>query len=182
MFLRIVPLGNFPKDILDSVKGELENINVRCRIMPMVEIPQEAFNQWRKQYNAESIMNSIYNNSEVKFIDASIPSLLITDYDLYYSGLNFVFGLEYPSKSCAIVSLARLKPEFYDEGPNKDLLKDRTIKEVMHNIGHYLKLEHCINPKCVMAFSASTADIDRKKKDFCDNCKADLSMRGINLG
>jgi archaemetzincin len=181
MFLRIVPLGNLPKEILDTVKGELENLNIRCRVMPKIEVPQEAFNQWRKQYNAETIMNSIYNKSEVKFIDANIPSLLLTDYDLYYSGLNFVFGLEYPSKSCAIVSLARLRTEFYDEKPNKTLLHDRTVKEVLHEIGQYLGLGHCVNPKCVMAFSSSASDIDRKLKDFCDNCKMDLATRGLSL-
>jgi archaemetzincin len=181
MFLRIVPLGNLPKEILEAVKSELENSNIRCRIMPPMEVPQEAFNHWRKQYNAETVMNLVYNRSEVKFIDANIPSLLLTDYDLYYGGLNFVFGLEYPSKSCAIVSLARLRNEFYDEKPDREALKSRAVKEVMHQIGHYLGLEHCANQRCMMAFSSSTSDID-KKKDFCDGCKTELSIRGISLG
>jgi archaemetzincin len=182
MFLRIVPLGNLPKEILEAVRNDLENLNIRCRIMPTIDIPQEAFNHWRRQYNAEIIMNCVYNKSEVKFIDANIPSLLLTDYDLYYSGLNFVFGLEYPSKSCAIVSLARLKPEFYDERPDKNLLNNRAAKEVLHEIGQYLGLGHCQNTKCVMAFSSSTSDIDKKQKDFCDSCKMELTMKGISLG
>jgi len=69
------------------------------------------------------VMDCLYNKSEVKFIDSNIPSLLLTEADLYYSRLNFVFGLEYPNKSCAIVSLARLREEFYDQRPNKDILK-----------------------------------------------------------
>lgn len=182
MFLRIVPIGNVPKEILDSILNELSDINIKCRVMPKLNMPQEAFNQWRKQYNAEIVMNYLSNSSEVKFIDKSIPTLLITEFDLYYGGLNFVFSLEDPAKSCAIVSLSRLKPEFYDEKPNRNLLEERTIKEIMHAIGHYLGLDHCMSTSCVMNFSPSVYDVDKKQKNFCDRCKINLMTRGINFG
>ena len=182
MFLRIVPVGEISESILNLVKDELENLNIKSRIMQRIEIPKEAYNQWRKQYNAEIIMSSVSNMSEVKFIDRSIPTLLLTDYDLYYSGLNFIFGLEDPTKSCAIVSLARLKPEFYDERPDRGLLEERTIKEVIHELGHYVGLDHCYNSKCVMSFSPSVFDVDKKGKEFCEDCKVRLMTRGINLG
>jgi archaemetzincin len=182
MFLRLVPLGSIPREIPQVISAELENINIKCRIMPRIEIPQDSYNHWRRQHNAETILDSIYNKSEVKFIDASIPSLVITEADLYFSGLNFVFGLEYPDKSCAIVSLARLKPEFYDEKPDMDLLEDRVVKEVLHELGHYLGLNHCMNTTCVMSFSPSVFDVDKKQKNFCDNCKLDLADRGIDIG
>ena len=178
----MVPVGSFPKEILEIVKNELENLNIKCRIMPKLSVPQEAFNHWRKQYNAEMIMNSLSQASEVKFIDKSIPTLLLTDIDLYYGGLNFVFGLEDPAKSCAIVSLTRLRTEFYDERPSKNLLEERAIKEVIHEIGHYLGLDHCDYTHCVMSFSPSVYDVDKKTKHFCDNCKIKLMTRGINIG
>ena len=182
MFLRIVPIGEVSEGILNRVKEELENLNIKSRIMPQIDIPKEAYNQWRKQYNAEVIMNTLSKVSEVKFIDKSIPTLLLTDFDLYYSGLNFIFGLEDPTKSCAIVSLARLKPEFYDEGPARGLLEERTIKEVIHELGHYVGLDHCYNSKCVMSFSPSVFDVDKKQKEFCEDCKVRLIAKGINLG
>ncbi len=182
MFLRIVPVGTLPGRIVEIVKSELENLNIKCRIMPKLEVPQNAFNRWRKQYNAEIVMGSLSKASEVKFIDKSIPSLMITDVDLYYGGLNFVFGLEDPTKSCAIVSLARLRPEFYDERSNRSLLEERVAKEVIHEIGHYLGLDHCININCVMSFSPSVYDVDKKTKRFCENCKVKLMAKGISLG
>ena len=182
MFLRIVPVGEFPEGILNLVKDELENLSIKCRILPKISIPKEAYNQWRKQYNAEVVMNMLSNVSEVKFIDKSIPTLLLTDSDLYYSGLNFIFGLEDPTKSCAIVSLARLKPEFYDEKPARNLLEDRVVKEVIHELGHYVGLDHCQNAKCVMSFSPSVFDFDKKQKEFCDDCKIRLMTKGINIG
>lgn len=182
MFLRIAPVGDLPKEILEIVKNELENLNIKCRLMTKLSIPQDAFNHWRKQYNAEIIMNYLSRSSEIKFIDKSIPSLLLTDVDMYYGGLNFVFGLEDPSKSCAIVSLARLRPEFYDERPDKSLLEERVVKEVIHEIGHYLGLDHCTYMECVMSFSPSVYDVDKKQKNFCENCKIRLMTRGINIG
>jgi len=182
MFLRIIPTGNVPESILNAVKDELENLNIKCRIMPKVDIPKESYNQWRKQYNAEIVMSALSKVSEVKFIDKSIPTLLITDFDLYYSGLNFIFGLEDPTKSCAIVSLARLKPEFYDERPAKGLLEERIVKEVIHELGHYLGLDHCHHSTCVMNFSPSVFDVDKKQKEFCDDCKIRMMTKGISIG
>jgi len=182
MFLRIVPVGGISEDILNLVKDELENLNIKSRIMQKVEIPKEAYNQWRKQYNAEVIMSMLSKVSEVKFIDKSIPTLLLTGFDLYYAGLNFIFGLEDPARCCAIVSLARLKPEFYDEKPSRSLLEERIVKEVIHELGHYIGLDHCYNNKCVMSFSPSVFDVDKKQKEFCDDCKIRIMTRGINLG
>jgi len=182
MFLRVVPLGEFPKEILEIVKNELENLNIKCRIMPKLDIPQDTFNHWRKQYNAEMIMNSLSQMSEIKFIDKSIPSLLLTEADLYYGGLNFVFGLEDPAKSCAIVSLARLRTDFYDERPDRNLLEDRVVKEVIHEVGHHLGLDHCVSIGCVMNFSPTVYDIDKKQKNFCESCRIRLMTRGVNVG
>ena len=82
MFLRIVPVGGISKSILDKVRNELEtNLNIKCRIMPKLSIPEESFNRWRKQYNAEVVLNLLSKKSAVKFIDKNIPTFLITDVD-----------------------------------------------------------------------------------------------------
>lgn len=178
----MVPVGEFPESILNLIKDELENLNIKCRIMPKIPIPKESYNQWRRQYNAEVVMDLLSKVSEVKFIDKSIPTLLLTEHDLYYAGLNFIFGLEDPAKSCAIVSLARLKPEFYDQKSARGLLEERAVKEVIHELGHYFGLDHCYNNKCIMSFSPSVFDVDKKEKEFCDNCKIKMMAKGINLG
>ena len=181
MFLRLVPVSNVPQGILEKVRSELEILNIKCRIMPSLPIPDESFNRWRKQYNAEAVLSNLSDKSAVKFIDKNILTLMIVDADLYYGGLNFVFGLEDPSTSSSIVSISRLRPEFYDEKPNIILLGERTVKEVLHEIGHHLGLRHCNSTECVMCFSPSVGDIDAKQKYFCESCKVNLMARGINL-
>jgi predicted Zn-dependent protease len=34
----------------------------------------------------------------------------------------------------------------------------------------------------VMSFSPSVFDIDKKQKEFCDDCKIRLMTKGINIG
>ncbi|MBU3896705.1 MAG: archaemetzincin family Zn-dependent metalloprotease [Nanoarchaeota archaeon] len=182
MLIRVVPLGNLNDRVLEVLCAQLEIFfNSKCRLLRKIEIPPEAHNRFRKQYNAETIMNFIADVPEVKFIDKDIPTLIITDEDMYYRGMNFCFGLEDPTKSAFIVSTARLRPEFYDEQPNDKKTIERLIKEAIHEIGHSKGLYHCINPKCVMCFSPSVSDIDIKARDFCENCKIRMMTKGIEF-
>ncbi|MBN2202915.1 MAG: archaemetzincin family Zn-dependent metalloprotease [Candidatus Aenigmarchaeota archaeon] len=181
MFLRIVPISIIPQRVLDTVQNELENINIKSRVMPKLSVPEDSFNRWRKQHNAEVILTKLANESAVKFIDKNIPTIMLIDSDLYFKGLSFVFSLENPTISCFIVSIARMRPEFYDETPNLNLLAERATKEVIHEVGHHLGLHHCDNRECVMNFSPSVGDIDSKQKYFCESCKINMMAKGIRL-
>ncbi|MFQ6009605.1 MAG: archaemetzincin family Zn-dependent metalloprotease [Candidatus Aenigmatarchaeota archaeon] len=182
MLIRIIPVGNPPQKILETIKASLPDIfNSEVRMMPALDVPQDSYNHWRKQYNAEKIIDILSKEKAAKFIDRSIPSLFIIDQDIYYDGLNFVFGVEDPIHSSAIISLTRLKPEFYGKGVNLLVLSDRAVKEAVHEIGHHLGLGHCRHPFCVMAFSPSVEDVDNKQRYFCRDCKVRAATRGISL-
>jgi len=183
MFVRILPVGNLPQQLLESIKSELEdNFNIKSRILPKVNIPQEAYNHFRKQYHAGKLMDVVLKEmTQARFIEKSIPTILITEADLYYEGLTFVFGLENPTQGSSIVSLSRLRSEFYDQKPNPYLLRERTLKEVVHELGHHSSLEHCEHDFCVMHFSPSVKDVDNKKNQFCTECKVKMMTRGVSL-
>jgi len=175
MLIRVVPIGNVPQDVLVEIFNNLKDTyKTTCRVLPKIEIPKESFNLWRKQYDADKIMSILSDNSEVRFIDKQIPSLLVIDEDLFYAGLRFVFSVQDPEKSACMLSVKRFRPGFYGDTPNQKLLVSRSGKEAVHEIGHYIGLGHCENIKCAMAFSPSVEDIDKKEKNLCDRCKMKL--------
>jgi archaemetzincin len=72
----------------------------------------------------------------------------------------------------AIISIHRLNPSFYGKPPDKQLLIERAVKEAVHEVGHMLLgLQHCDQPNCVMSFSNTIFDVDRKTKELCEKCR-----------
>jgi len=93
---------------------------------------------------------------------------------LYAEDLNFIFGQAQSPGDIAVISIHRLDPLFYRQPPNKKLLIERAMKEVIHEIGHTFGLKHCQNSSCVMSFSNTIFDVDKKTKDLCEVCKLQL--------
>ena len=94
--------------------------------------------------------------------------------DIYASGLNFVFGEADPSSGVAVVSLWRLRQERHGLPEDKNLFRQRALKEAVHELGHIFGLSHCPDLRCVMHFSNSLADTDRKEPNFCSKCQGRL--------
>jgi archaemetzincin len=98
--------------------------------------------------------------------------LLLTDVDLFIPVLTFVFGEAQLNGTHSIVSVCRLHEEFYSGISNDDLLFHRTMKEVMHELGHNFGLKHCHNWDCVMHSSPGIEEVDIKGDAYCHKCAA----------
>jgi archaemetzincin len=182
MLIRLIPVGNPDSKLIEALSSELPAVlNARLRLMPLQALPEGTLNQWRKQHDAEKILEVLGREAVAKFIDKSIPTLFVTNVDLYYKELNFIFGLEYPGTSSAIISIARLRPEFYEKRTNPTILRERVVKEAVHEIGHLLGLGHCPHTFCVMCFSTNVEDVDIKRCEFCNTCQIKLTAHGINV-
>lgn len=182
MLVRLIPVGSPPAQVLSAIAEQLPQLmGARVRLLTGLPMPAEAYNHFRRQHNAEKILEMLGRVQVAKFIDKDVPTLFVTDADLYFGGMNFVFGLEDPAASSAIISIARLRPEFYDQRANMAILTERAVKEAVHEIGHHLGLGHCEHRMCVMCFSPSASDVDTKDKDFCKGCKIKLATKGVHI-
>jgi len=133
--------------------------------------PDYAYNKKRNQYLSTAILKALMEQKEFTTYEKILG---IVDHDLYVPDLNFVFGEA--SRKVAVISLTRLRQEFYHLPEDRSLFHKRVLTEAVHELGHTYGLGHCGNPRCVMFFSNSLMDTDRKGSEFCLNCKNNLSL------
>ncbi len=171
MKIAILRLGQADPLVISGIQENLNTIfpnTTTALIMETMQLPEEAYAESRQQYRSNIILHRI---SEFAQNHVSFDLFLgIVDVDLFLPRLSFVFGeAECPGKA-AVISLWRLKPEFYRKKPDNQILVHRTTKEAVHELGHTLGLKHCANPFCVMYFSNSIFETDRKQSLFCNKC------------
>jgi len=170
MKIAILRIGTLDMNVVSEVKNGLRLVfpEVECVILEdTMPVPQDAYNERRQQYHSSMVLAKMH--SYVPRFDVD-NVLGVTEVDLYVPRLNFVFGeAECPGR-VAIISLCRLKPEFYGKPTNRELFVERSVKEAVHEVGHTLGLGHCTNSECIMFFSNSIVDTDQKKLGFCEKC------------
>ncbi|MBS7641190.1 MAG: archaemetzincin family Zn-dependent metalloprotease [Candidatus Bathyarchaeia archaeon] len=176
MIVCIVGFEGVERNLLNSIREGVEEVlgEGTCTILDEVlKLPSEAYNHLRGQYMSEQLLKEVSKLAMGgKYKDSIL--LGVADVDIYAHGMNFIFGLAQCPGRAALISLFRLRPEFYGENPNKSLFLERAIKEALHEIGHTLGLKHCRDPLCVMYFSLHIGMTDRKSKFFCRYCLKNL--------
>lgn len=168
--ITIIPLGDVPDSILKKVRDELKlTFRMIGDIAKVENIPISILNRYRNQYRSNLLLDHLEKNHGGRILG-------ITNEDLYTEGLNFILGQAKLKGRVAVVSICRLDPTFFHQPQDNELLELRTVKETIHEVGHVLGLFHCNRRGCVMNFSNTVGEVDKKTKYLCDMCKLQLGL------
>ncbi|RMG51088.1 MAG: hypothetical protein D6723_11225 [Acidobacteria bacterium] len=163
----IVPVGRIAAAVVEYLQLVLpETLNLPCRLRHATIDIRRAYDDRRRQYRSREILTQLADLDEAD----EVKILGVTDVDLFIPVLTFVFGEAQLGGRAAVVSVHRLRQEFYGLPPDEKLFLERCEKEALHELGHTFGLVHCRRLGCVMHFSNSIAEVDLKSSTFCPSC------------
>jgi len=139
---------------------------------PMEDISY-AYNPQRNQHQSTPILDKL---KKTHAGTDGTRVLGVVDVDLYAPELNFIFGEADLRAGAAVVSLTRLRQDFYGLPHDEELFFARILKESVHELGHTAGLLHCTQPTCVMHFSNCLEETDQKSHEFCPSCRSKLDQ------
>jgi archaemetzincin len=169
--LCLVPIGNLPLQALDWIESATaEWVPFPIRRLPPMQIPETAFDANRGQYQSVEIMKMLAQGAP----SDALRVLGVTNVDLAIPMLSFLFGQAQFEGHVAVVSLCRLHQEFYGLPRQDSLLRERAVKEVLHELGHTFGLVHCSDSSCAMSLATHIELVDLKAEKYCARCGAHL--------
>jgi len=130
-----------------------------------MKAPEYAYDPKREQYDSRSILRHLSRSGR-----DSLKIMGVTEVDLFVPVLKYVFGLAQVADRCTVISIHRLRNQFYEAPPDDVLLLERTLKTALHELGHSFGLTHCRVKRCVMFSSTRITDTDAKSDAFCPTC------------
>jgi archaemetzincin len=170
----LVAIGDVPAKALEWIESATaEWFPFPIRRLPALSIPESAYDAKRGRYQSVEIMKMLAQHAPR---DAS-RILGVTDVDLAIPMLSFLFGQAQFDGPIAVVSLCRLHQEFYGLPAQENLLRERTVKEVLHELGHTFGLVHCSEPSCAMSLATHIELVDAKAEQYCARCGLQLVHR-----
>jgi len=109
MSIVLVPIGKVDPAEMQALRDALKAALSRdVTLGEDILLPATALNAARSQYDAEMVLGALMLSREA----AGHGRVLgVTDVDLYFPGMNFVFGIA--GRRCAVFSLHRLRQSFY---------------------------------------------------------------------
>ena len=170
----LVAIGSVPSQVMDWIDAIVsEWCPWPVRRLPPLVFPDDSYDTKRGQYKSVEIMKAVARCAP----EDTERILGVTEGDLAIPTLTFVFGQAQLDGPVAVVSLSRLRQEFYGLPSDETALKERVAKEVLHELGHTFGLTHCAESKCVMSLATHIGLVDNKEERYCARCGGQLVRR-----
>lgn len=173
--LRVSPMEHQDEPLLAAIANSLrQGYGIEVEQGAALGEPGFAWDGAREQYNAPLILRNLLDGVQLDGVQNNRQTrlLAVTGGDLYIPMLSFVYGLAQLGGAVAVVSMARLRPEYYGLPPDEELLRIQARKEALHEAGHLFGLVHCQDANCAMALSTGIRQLDRKQPWLCAGCAA----------
>jgi archaemetzincin len=156
--IAIAPIGDTSIEEVQAVAAIVRDaFGSEVVVVSSIPLPASAWNAARRQHSSTALLDALARAKRPEW-----ERLLgVAAVDLYVPRLNFVFGEGDSHRGVAVFSLARL------EDADANLFRRRAATEAIHELGHSYGLSHCDDPRCVMWFSNTLAETDRKGFRFC---------------
>ncbi|MGE5682185.1 MAG: hypothetical protein ACM34K_15060 [Bacillota bacterium] len=167
MDISLAPVEFANTSLLNEVIKEIERVYLtKPKAIKLPLDTKPAFYSDRGQYFSTQLIADA-----IKLTDA-IPGkvLMLVEFDLFVPVFTYVFGEAQLNGKHSIVSVSRFHEELYSGKSSEILLRERTLKEVKHELGHNFGLTHCRDWECVMHQSQGVEEIDIKGSDYCEDC------------
>lgn len=158
---------------IDSLRSQIATrFRTKVSVSPAQFDPRVFLNPDRNQFHSTAIIERLEKEAPA----AASKVLAVTGLDLYIPILTFVFGEARLNGRCAVVSSYRLDNSSYGLPSNPALLRERLLKESIHELGHTFGLVHCQDPECVMKSSTYVEELELKTSRFCRRCMASIRL------
>lgn len=172
--VHLLPVGRVDLALLEKLRlGIPRSLQVECEIAPIALDPASAYHAERQQFHSSEILQRMQSAAR----PGDWRLLAVADVDLYIPILKYVFGEAQLGGPCAIISAYRLKQEFYGLDRDDGVLRERLLKEAIHELGHTLGLRHCEDYTCCMASSHAVEWIDLKGRTLCEFCRSQAESK-----
>jgi archaemetzincin len=170
-YIDIVPIGQVEETYLLFLKQSLfQTFKIQTRIRYRHFDLSSVYDSARDQHNSSGLLFQLIHEVPPE----TMKIIGVTEMDLFIPIFTFLFGEAQLKGIGALVSTHRLHNEFYGIPENEGLLKNRLLKESIHELGHTFGLIHCFNLRCVMNTSTYVEEIDQKSANFCRSCEQEI--------
>ena len=169
--ITLFTFGHFERGFLERI-SEAVTTEYNCIVVikeAHTDI-SEFFDPGRRQYNGDKLLREV----DTLQVQGSAKVIGLFHVDLFIPILTYIFGQAQLGGCTAIASLYRLSNERYGMMADDELLLNRFIKEVIHELGHTFGLIHCHTASCVMRSSTYVEDIDLKNSHLCSKCRTEI--------